>query len=222
MEMKDYLSNTGDATASLFSTINSIIDKTYRADIDIQHWIHLENYLNGKEHHGYGPRNFDQWVKDMDEQPTVDSVQYWRGQLENTISIHNETINTLCSSILLIAQNGIKLTLGPPSSWKAHKNELLSSQNECLLQAIWHGRNLAAHVEGLSPNTPSKQYFDEVEKRLQIDLTSQASQNPSKIIVTDLLGWIDLYKLKIKDTIHSDKSWVSPYSQDMVRIGALA
>ena len=219
--MKDYLENTGNATSSLLNTISNSIERIFHLDTDIQQWVNLENYLNGSEHNSWGPHNFEEWVKDMEEEPTVESVQYWRSRLENMVSVQNETINTLCSSILLIAQNGIKLTLGSPASWRIHNNQLLSSQNECLLQAIWHGRNLAAHVEGLKPNHPSAQYFREIETRLNIDLTSQVSLYPSKVILTDLLGWIDLHKLKIKDTTHAD-NWASPYTQDMVRIGALA
>jgi len=219
--MKDYLSSTGDAISPMFNSIRDNYEKIFQLKIDIHHWVHLENYIKGNDHNGYGPRNYEEWIKDMGEEPTVDSVLFWRGKLEDMLIARNETINILCSSILMIAQNGIKLVVGKPSIWRAHESTLLSSQQECLLNAIWHGRNLGAHVEGLSENTPSYRYFSGLKERRDIDLLSNSCDHPCQVIVKDLLGWIDTHDLKINDTIHTEV-WPSPYIQDMERIGGLA
>ncbi|QAY88618.1 hypothetical protein [Pseudomonas sp. ACM7] len=220
MNMKDYLSSTGDAVSPMFNVIRDSSEKLFELGISIHHWIHLENYLLGKEHKGWGPLKFDKWQKDMGEDPTVESVQFWRGKLESMVEARNEAINTLCASILMIAQAGIKLVLGKPTLWKVHEGTLLSSQSECLLSAIWHGRNLGAHVEGLSPQTPSFVYFQDIRSRRNIDLLSPAIKYPCKYIVKDLLGWIELHDLPIKDSVHTE-SHPSPYVQDMLRIGSL-
>lgn len=220
MEMKDYLSSTGDSVSPMFNAINDSSAKLSELDISIHQWIHLEGYLLGKEHNGRGPNNFDEWKKDMGEDPTVESVRFLRAKLEGMVEARNETINTLCASILMIAQAGIKLVLGKPTLWKRHEGKLLSSQNECLLSAIWHGRNLGAHVEGLSPQTQSFLYFQDIRSRRNIDLLSPVTKYPCKYIVKELLGWIELHNLPIKDNLHAE-SYPSAYVQDMLRIGRL-
>jgi hypothetical protein len=220
MKMNDYLSSINGAVRPIIQTINESYQKLYGLDMDIHHWVHLENYLKGDEHNGHGPRNFDNWIKDMGEEPTVESVIYWRDRLEDIRVATKETINTLCASILMIAQNGIKLTIGKPSNWRASEDTIFSSQQECVLKAIWHGRNLGAHVEGLKIGTTSYKYFEDLNKRRQIDLLSSNCEYPCEIIVKDLLGWVHLYDLKIKDTIH--KSYPSPFIQDMECIGKKA
>ena len=219
--MKDYLSSTGDAISPMFNSIRDSYEKIFQLKIDIHHWVHLENYIKGNDHNGYGPRNFEEWVRDMGEDPTVENVLFWRGKLEDMVIARNETINILCSSILMIAQNGIKLVVGKPSNWREHENTLLSSQQECLLSAIWHGRNLGAHVEGLSENTPSYRYFKVLKERRDLDVLSDSCKYPCQVIVKDLLGWIYTHDLKLKDSIHTE-IWPSPYIHDMERIGGLA
>ncbi|WP_350225406.1 hypothetical protein [Vibrio parahaemolyticus] len=220
MKMSEYLDSIEGAVRPMLDTINASYNSLSRLDIDIQQWIHLENYLLGKEHNGYGPSNFEAWVRDMEEEPTVESVQYWRNQLVASTEATKETINTLCASVLMIAQNGIKLTVGNPNKWASSKGMLLSSQGECLLEAIWHGRNLGAHVEGLSAGKPSHTYFVDLASRRGVNLLDPNYQMPCETIVKDLLGWVKLYDLKAKDTIHD--SYPSPFVQDMMRIGTLA
>jgi hypothetical protein len=220
MKMKDYLQSTGDAVAPIFNAVEDSYGRLFKLDIDIHHWVHLENYLHGREHNGWGPKNFSDWRRDMGEDPTVESVLYWRGQLEAMRDARREAINTLCASILMIAQTGIKLVLGAPKAWKQYEDTVMSSQNECILKAIWHGRNLAAHVEGLSVGTPSHKYFEGLVNRRGVDLLAPATQSPCTYVVREILGWIDTRRLPIKDVVH--KSYESPYIQDMTRIGALA
>ncbi|MGY1889234.1 hypothetical protein [Pseudomonas sp. SDT291_1_S447] len=221
MNMQDYLTSTDDAVSTIFGAIRDSSEKLFKLGISIHHWVHLENYLLGKEHDGYGPGDFDKWKQDMGEAPTVEAVRYSRGKLESMAEARSESINTLCASILMIAQGGIKRVLGKPGLWKAHEGTLLSSQNECLLSAIWHGRNLGAHVEGLKQQTPSFAYFKDVEARRNIDLLSPTIKYPCKYIVKDLLGWVELHSLPIPDSVHPEP-YPSAYFQDMTRIGKLA
>lgn len=221
MEIKDYLESTSDAVSPMFNAVRDSSIRIFQLKIDIHHWVHLENYILGGDHNGRGPRNFAAWRKDMGEDPTVETVRFWRGKLEAMLEARMEAVNTLCASILMIAQAGIKLTLGPPNAWKRHEGTVISSQNECLLRAIWHGRNLAAHVEGLTPGTPSYKYFNDLATRRGIDLLNRQTPFPCRYVVKDLLGWIETYALPVKDTVHAD-SYPSPYVQDMMRVGALS
>lgn len=221
MDMKDYLESTGDAISPMFNAIRDSSSKLFDLGNSIHHWVHLEKYLLGNDHDGWGPKNFEDWKKDMGEDPTIESVRFWRAKLEAMAEARRDTINTLCASVLMIAQNGIKLVLGRPALWRAHEGKVLSSQNECVLSAIWHGRNLGAHVEGLSPGTPSFAYFEDVKSRRGVDLKSTSSKYPCKYIVKDLLGWIELQDLPVKDSVHME-SHPSPYVQDMVNIGTYA
>lgn len=220
MDMKDYLESTGDALSPMFNSIRDSSSRLFDLGISIHNWVHLENYLLGNDHNGRGPQNFDDWKRDMGEDPTVESVRFWRAKLESMAEARRETIDILCSSILMIAQNGIKLVLGRPALWKAHEGKVLSSQKECVLGAVWHGRNLGAHVEGLKPGTPSFAYFEDVKSRRGVDLRWPSSPYPCKYIVKDLLGWIELHDLPMKDILHTE-SYPSPYIQDMTRVGAL-
>lgn len=219
--MKDYLESTGDALSPMFNSIRDSSARLFDLGISIHHWVHLENYLLGNDHNGWGPKNFDDWKKDMGEEPTVESVRFWRAKLEAMAEARRETIDILCASILMIAQNGIKLVLGRPALWKLHEGTVLSSQNECVLCAVWHGRNLGAHVEGLKAGTPSFAYFEDVKSRRGLDLKSPSSKYPCKYIVKDLLGWIEVHDLPLKDILHT-ASYPSPYVQDMMRVGAIA
>jgi hypothetical protein len=222
MDMKVYLESTSDALSPMFNSIRDSSSRLLDFETSIHHWVHLENYLVGNDHKGWGQKNFDDWKKDMGEEPTIESVQFWRAKLESMAEARRETVNILCASILMIAQNGVKHVLGQPALWKAHEGKVLSSQNECVLSAIWHGRNLGAHVEGLKTGTPSFDYFENVKTRRGLDLGSPSSGGyPCKYIVKDLLGWIELHDLPVKDTLHTE-SYTPPYVQDMMRLGALA
>lgn len=221
MDMQDYLECTTDAILPMFNAIRDSSVKAFELDTSMQHWVHLENFLLGQPHNGWGPVNFEDWKKDMGVDPTVDSVRFWRAKLEAIVAARHETINVLCSSILMIAQNGIKLVLGRPNSWRSLEGTLLSSQNECLLKAIWHSRNLGAHVEGLSAHTPSFAYFEDIKNRRGIDLKASTTKLPCKYVVKELLGWIETDALPIADTLHT-VHFRSPYTQDMIRIGQLS
>lgn len=204
----------------MLEIINSSYEKLGELNSYILDYIYLENYLLDKDHNGRGPSMFNEWLKAMEEEPTIKNVQHYRNQLINLRDATKETINTLCTSVLMIAQNGIKLTLGKPNDWAKCNGTLLSSQGECLLQAIWHGRNLGAHVEGLKAGTLSYKYFEDLASNRGINLLDPNCEAPSEIILKDLLGWIKLYDLQVKDTIHD--CYPSPFMQDMTRIGKLA
>jgi hypothetical protein len=221
MLMKDYLRLTSDSISPMFRLIQDSLEKIFRLDIDIHHLLHLENYLLGREHNGCGPMNHDRFEKEYGEPPTVAAARRWQGELASWRDATNETMNIMSGSILMIAQAGIKRVLGAPSSWKQWEGAVMSSQQECVLKAIWHGRNLAAHVEGLSVGTPSYKYFEDLKNRKGIDLLAPSSKYSCTYILRDVLGWIDTDRLPIKDTVHTDH-WPSPYTQDMQRIGKLS
>jgi hypothetical protein len=221
MKMKAYLNLTGDSVSPMFRVIQESLEKIFHLDIDIHHLVHLENYLLGKEHNGWGPRNHDRFEKEYGEPPTIAAAQRWQEELTSWRDARNETINIMCGSILMIAQAGIKRVLGAPSSWRGLEGNIMSSQHECVLKAIWHGRNLAAHVEGLSAGTPSYKYFEDLKNRKGIDLLAPTTKFSCIYVVRDMLGWIDIGRLPVEDTVHTDQ-WPSPYVQDMERIGQLA
>ena len=131
MEMKDYMESTAAAVSPIFNAIRDSAEQVCHLEIDIHHWIRLENFILGREHNGWGPRNFARWRESMGEDPTVESVRFWRGKLESMLVARRESVNTLCTSVLMIAQTGIKLTLGSPSAWKKYEGTIISLQNEC-------------------------------------------------------------------------------------------
>jgi hypothetical protein len=92
--------------------------------------------------------------------------------------------------MLMIAQNGVKLVLGPPNKWKSLRGQVRSIKGECVLDVIWHGRNQAAHVEGLTIGGESDLYFKDLERRLGSDFAvSTHGDFMPEVLVRDLLGW---------------------------------
>jgi len=218
--MTDYLNSASDTVSTLFGAIQDCSNKEFEQDIEVQHLRHLESYLlNTGDPTTWGKRNFEDWKKRNDgESPSIEDVRAVRDTLEELVDARRQTIEIMCASILMIAQNGVKLVLGAPSVWKRHEGVVLSSQNECVLCAIWHGRNLAAHVEGLKKGTPSFRYFEDIKQRRGIDLKLRAS-HPCRYILKNLLGWIELHDLFPDDS--ERQIYPSPYRLDMTRIGQL-
>ncbi|MFA0718306.1 hypothetical protein AB4622_20115 [Vibrio splendidus] len=212
MEMKDYLNGTSDTVNHLHNRIKFEISKFSDIDSNLAAFDAAESYI--RHGHVAGKETYEREFSSY----TADEIAYWKQSLIDSFTGSQVAIDTMSASILMIAQNGIKLVFGSPRTWDAHKGVELSSKGECLFQTIWHGRNLAAHVEGLNTSGLSYQHFQDVELRKNIDLLSNSANYQSRYIVRELLGWIES---EYDPRVH-EINGQSAFHQDMLRIGTLA
>jgi hypothetical protein len=156
----------------------------------------------------------DQWGCE----PTPDAIKEAREWTSTYLTERRRSVSVLCGAILMIAQNGVKLVVGAPAVWQPLQNRIMSWKGEAVLPAIWHGRNQAAHVEGLILSQPSGVYFTELERRLgqRYSCLTNGDFIP-ELMVREVLGWIPT----IEDSVQSRDAVRTSYGGDMFAIGAL-
>lgn len=213
MLMRDYLKVTSDAFGTLAKAIRSMKSPMERLQRERQLLQQCEDYLNDNDSDGRGYAAFsyvsDNWGKEL---TLTDAAKFLRG-VDERILANGQSVRVLCGSMLMIAQNGVKLVLGPPSKWKSLRGQVRSIKGECVLDTIWHGRNQFAHVEGLTIGGESDLYFKDLERRLGSDFAvSTNGEVIPELLVRDVLGWLENESFGYRS---------SRYLGDMMALGGL-
>ncbi len=218
MNMKDYLANTDWAVSPLLRAIGDSREKINKWDLSLQHLRNLESYLEGIDPNGRGEWHLRFFTQEWGDEPTPANVNKRVIYAEEQLVARRRSRSILCGSVLLIAQNGIKTVLGPPSAWRHMRGQMLSLRGHCILDAVWHGRNQAAHIEGLTAGGPSHLYFTDLEHRFgpQFSIDTNAD-HIAELIVRDVLGWIDW---KGEEVYYPGHNGPTPYVADMIALGA--
>jgi len=216
--MEDYLNATSFAVGPLFRAISEIKEPLAELERDLLHLeLLLEELLEGEA----APKEWriQLYKKNWGDEATPENVRAWSQWLEENIEARKSSRTVMCASILLIAQNGIKKVLGSPREWSQHKGTALTKTDDCILQAIWHGRNQAAHVEGLTPGKADEIYFRMLEQEYGPMFSLETnSEFISEAILKNVLGWIDWSTSELFVEGWDGKM---PYARDMLRLGAL-
>jgi hypothetical protein len=219
MFMQDFLESTTWAADPVFRTISESRDPIFKLNLSLQHLTNLESYLQGIDRNGRGEWHLEFFKKEWEDEPTLENARKWRSWVEEHLAAKRRGASILCGTILLIAQNGIKTVLGPPNSWRHLRGRVRSLRGECVLEAIWHGRNQAAHVEGLTPNGESDLYFKALEQRLGPQFSTATNGDfISELVVRDILGWIGW---KMEEVYYPGHNGPNPYPADMLALAKL-
>lgn len=216
--MSDYLGQTERAYRALFDALSDMREPVHQWERNVILLEDTGNYLTGIDRVGRGDWYLHYFREVWEEEPTPEAVQKWKAWNSDMLAAAKSSANVICGSMLMIAQNGVKLVLGKPSSWSSFQNQVISNCGECVLQAIWHGRNQMAHVEGLKRNGDTYKYFTSLKSRrgVEFDVDLNFDSMPERM-VCDILGWVD--PLTHRQLRGND--WRFKFEGDMLALGAL-
>lgn len=219
MFMKAFLETTSWAVGSVFAAINDSKEPIDELDRSLQNLTNLESYLQGVDPNERGKWHLEFFKKEWEQEPTLENVHKCQTYLKEQSVAKRRSVSILCGTVLLTAQDGIKTVLGHPSNWRGLRGQVRSLRGECLLDAIWHGRNQAAHVEGLSSGGSSDLYFRALEQRLGPEFSTATNGDfISELVVQNVLGWIGW---RHEEVYYPGHNGPPPYSSDMLALGAL-
>jgi hypothetical protein len=211
--MSDYLELTSDASYVVFRALSDMESPIVQLRRDLINLDRVEHYIASPSSSYDAEVRLRDYRDGWEQEPTLANVTATREWLEQKLLVRRRSFNVLCGTILMIAQNGLKLVIGPPSLWAAYKAQALTKKGESLLEEIWHGRNQATHVEGLAAGKETDRYFRGLELRYGPSFsTARNGEFIPELILRDVLGWIGL------TLIDSERG---SYSKDMLRVAQL-